>query len=157
MKTIAQILCAKKETIITAESLTGGLIAEILTRQAGASRWFLGAFVVYTVQMKERILGISPQIFEQFGVISKECAIEMAKGALTKSGATWALSATGIAGPDAVFENGVEKPVGLVCMAIAHQNGSVFCFKEHFSGARQNIRQQSANFLFHSFLKISTK
>lgn len=157
MPTISEILCAKNEYLVSAESLTGGLIAEVLTREAGASRWFLGAFVVYTAKMKEKILNVSPEIFERFGVISKECAAAMAKGALQKSGATWALSATGIAGPDAVFENGVEKPVGLVCMAIANQNGKTLTYEKHFVGNRLQIRQQSAEFLINAFLKNCEK
>lgn len=157
MPTISEILCAKNEYLVSAESLTGGLIAEVLTREAGASHWFLGAFVVYTAKMKEKILNVSPDIFERFGVISKECAAAMAKGALQKSGATWALSATGIAGPDAVFENGVEKPVGLVCMAIANQNGKTLTYEKHFVGNRLQIRQQSAEFLINAFLKNCEK
>ena len=153
MKTIAEILTARQETLATAESLTGGLIAEILTRQSGASAWFLGAFVVYTPKMKNEILGIPCEIFEKYGVISKECAEKMAQGAISKSGATWALSATGIAGPDSVFENGIQKPVGLVCMGVANKNGEIFSYEKNFTGTRLEIRQQTADFLLHSFLK----
>ena len=157
MPRIAEILCAKRESLVTAESLTGGLIAEILTRDAGASAWFLGAFVVYTKEMKSQILNVSPEIFKNFGVISKECAAAMAEGALKKSGATWALSATGIAGPDAVFENGIAKPVGLVCMAIANHNGKTITYEKNFVGSRLQIRQQTAAFLIDAFLKRCEK
>ena len=154
MPRIAEILCAKRESLVTAESLTGGLIAEILTRESGASAWFLGAFVVYTAEMKSKILNVSPEIFKNFGVISKECAAAMAEGAIQKSGATWALSATGIAGPDAVFENGATKPLGLVCMAIANHNGKTITYEKHFVGNRTQIRQQTAGFLIDAFLNF---
>ena len=154
MKTIAEILTARQETLATAESLTGGLIAEILTRQSGASAWFRGGFVVYTPKMKNEILGVPCEIFENYGVVSTQCAAKMAQGAILKSGATWALSATGIAGPDSIFENGIEKPVGLVCMGIARQNGEVFSYEKNFAGSRLEIRQQTADFLLDSFFKI---
>lgn len=151
---IADCLIQQKETLITAESLTGGLIAEVLTRQAGASRWFLGAFVVYTPWMKKRILNVDSALIEKYGVVSKECVCAMAQGSLTKSNASWALATSGIAGPGNFIENHIEKPEGLVWMAIAHQNGRLFDFKEHFKGNRECIRQQTADFILKKLLLI---
>ncbi len=153
LEKIAEILSARKESLVSAESLTGGLIAENLTRIAGASLWFRGAFVVYTPAMKHSVLKVSLKTLKTFGAISKECAEEMAKGALNQSGATWALAASGVAGPF-LSEN---KPVGKVWMAIANQNGEIFTFKENFKGERQAIRQQSADFILMEFLKILKK
>ena len=88
------------ETLATAESLTGGRLAAALTAVPGASQSYVGGVVAYATSLKEVLLGVPEDLVAQHGVISAECALAMARGAAAVTGATWALSTTGVAGPD---------------------------------------------------------
>ncbi len=103
-------------SIATAESCTGGLIAHRLTNVPGSSHYFIQSYVVYNNLAKERTLGVRHEILEQFGAVSQEVALEMARGCLQRSGADIALATTGIAGPTGGTET---KPVGMLCLALA--------------------------------------
>ena len=87
-------------TIATAESCTGGSIAEALVRVPGVSATFLGGVVAYSNSMKEQVLGVDPADIKRVGAVSEEVAIAMARGARERLGADIAISTTGIAGPD---------------------------------------------------------
>lgn len=87
-------------TVATAESLTGGRLAALLTAVPGASATYVGGVVAYASELKVSILGVSPAIVEEYGVVSAECAVAMASGARALTGASYALSTTGVAGPD---------------------------------------------------------
>lgn len=87
-------------TVATAESLTGGRLAALLTAVPGASATYVGGVVAYASELKVSILGVSPAIIEEYGVVSAECAEAMASGARALTGASYALSTTGVAGPD---------------------------------------------------------
>ncbi len=114
-------LCrSKKLKIATAESCTGGLIAGILTEIAGSSDVVDRGFVTYSNSAKEDMLGVNKVLLEKQGAVSAEVALAMAKGALARSNANIAVSVTGIAGPGGGTET---KPVGLVHMAVATENG----------------------------------
>jgi nicotinamide-nucleotide amidase len=103
-------------TIVTAESCTGGLIAACFTEIAGASDVFERGYVTYSNRAKMELLGVDPQTLARFGAVSKETALEMAKGALTRAKTDLAIAVTGIAGPGG---GSAEKPVGLVHVAVA--------------------------------------
>ncbi len=112
---VAAALRAAGRTVATAESCTGGLVAEMLTRVPGVSASFLGGWVTYANSMKEGQLGVEPALLERFGAVSEPVAAAMAAGAAARSGADLAVSTTGVAGP----EGGTEaKPVGTVCFGL---------------------------------------
>lgn len=108
--------------IATAESCTGGLIAGALTEIAGSSAVVDRGFVTYTNQAKMDLIGVSAATLEVFGAVSKETALQMAHGALMRSGAEVAVAVTGIAGPGG---GSAEKPVGLVHLALKTRSGLV--------------------------------
>ena len=110
------MLSAKGMTAAVAESCTGGLVASRLTDVPGSSRYFLQGFVVYSNQAKEKTLGVPKDLLDSFGAVSEEVARAMVTGCLEKSGADIAVSTTGIAGPSG---GSPDKPVGMVCLAIA--------------------------------------
>ncbi len=120
--TIGAQLLAGGLTVAVAESCTGGLVASRLTDVPGSSAWFLQGFVVYSNQAKERSLGVPGETIERFGAVSEEVARAMAAGCLEESGADFALSTTGIAGPAG---GSPEKPVGMLCLAIARKNSGI--------------------------------
>lgn len=107
-------------TVATAESLTGGRLAARLTEAPGSSDVFLGGVVSYATDVKLSVLGVSSATVEEHGVVSAECAREMAEGARRLIGATYALSTTGVAGPDQ--QEG--KPVGTVFVGLAGPDGT---------------------------------
>jgi nicotinamide-nucleotide amidase len=117
---IVRLLTEKKLTLAVAESCTGGHIANRITNISGASNVFLSGVVTYSNAEKVRLLGVSPQTIEKFGAVSEQVAREMAENLRKKSGATFALSTTGIAGPTGGTS---EKPVGLVFIGLASPDG----------------------------------
>ena len=133
-------LCQERSiSLCTAESCTGGMIAQRLTGVPGASEVFLGALVTYDERMKEKWLGVSPETLRVHGAVSADCAREMALGARRASGADVALSVTGFAGPG----GGTERdPVGTVYFAVADKDGCE-CVKTRFSGDREAVREQA--------------
>ena len=104
----------------TAESCTGGLIAGALTEISGSSAVVDRGFVTYTNQAKMDLLGVLPATLDQFGAVSRETALQMARGALYRSKADVAVAVTGIAGPGG---GSAEKPVGLVHLAATSRSG----------------------------------
>jgi nicotinamide-nucleotide amidase len=100
--------------IATAESCTGGWVAELITHTAGSSAWFDRGFVTYSNAAKIDMLGVRPQTLENYGAVSPETAAEMASGAIKNSKAMISLAITGIAGPTG---GSPDKPVGTVCFA----------------------------------------
>lgn len=102
--------------IVTAESCTGGLLSGLLTEVSGASATVERGFVTYSNAAKTEMLGVDAALIERCGAVSKEVARAMAEGALAHARADIAVSVTGIAGPDG---GSAEKPVGLVCFAVA--------------------------------------
>ena len=109
----------KKLKITTAESCTGGLIANLLTNEAGASACFEAGFVTYSNIIKTKLLGVKEESLTKYGAVSKTVVIEMAKGALKKSSADFVIAVSGIAGPDG---GSSEKPVGTVWLAWGHKD-----------------------------------
>ncbi|HRA93826.1 MAG: CinA family protein [Rhizobiales bacterium] len=127
--------------IATAESCTGGMVAALLTTIAGSSDVFDCGFVTYSNEAKIGMLGVSPDTLSEFGAVSRECALAMAHGAIQKSGATLAVSITGIAGPAG---GSAEKPVGLVHFACTRRNGTTLHREERFGDiGREGVRRAS--------------
>ena len=125
--------------LATAESCTGGWIAEAVTAVAGSSQWFERGFVSYSNRSKQELLGVSAATLAQHGAVSVETAREMASGARAASGVDVALSVTGIAGPGG---GSPGRPVGTVCFGWASRSG-VTSEQRHFPGDRESVRRQS--------------
>ncbi len=109
-------------TVASAESCTGGTIAHMITSMAGASSYFLGGVVAYANEVKENVLGVNAQDLEKYGAVSEPVARQMAEGARKALGAQYAVSTTGVAGPDGGTK---EKPVGTIWMAVAGPKGTI--------------------------------
>src|SRR3989338_5142086 len=108
---IGKILTRKKKTLAIAESCTGGLVSNIVTNVSGSSQYFKAGIVAYSDESKENILGISSGLLREHGDVSKQVALEMAKGVQLLAGADIGIGVTGIAGPGGGTK---KKPVGLV-------------------------------------------
>jgi nicotinamide-nucleotide amidase len=146
-------LKAKNAMLTLAESCTGGMAAEAITRVAGSSAWFERGFVTYSNASKSEMLGVSSETISRFGAVSEETAREMALGALKHSHADFAISITGIAGPDG---GNADKPVGTVCFAWIGKNVPLTSMTNKTSGNRQQIRHQSVETAFLELLKLIT-
>jgi PncC family amidohydrolase len=128
-------------SLALAESCTGGLIAERITRIPGASVCFKGGVVSYANEVKQALLGVSPAILDIEGAVSETCAQAMADGARRACQSDIGLSVTGIAGPGGATPT---KPVGLVFIGVATSK-AISAKKFLFSGDRASIRQQAAD------------
>ena len=138
---VGAALKAAGAVLATAESCTGGWVAEIVTATAGSSAWFDCGFVTYSNAAKQRMLGVAEATLKAHGAVSEPVALEMARGALAHSAATAALSITGIAGPGGAVPG---KPVGTVCFGWALADGRIRSETRHFDGDREAVRRQSA-------------
>jgi nicotinamide-nucleotide amidase len=137
---VGDLLRQRRETLAVAESCTGGLVGERLTAVAGSSDYFVGGFLVYTDAMKTALLGVGAQLLAEHSAVSPQAAEAMAAGARERTGATWALSVTGIAGPAGGVE---DKPVGTVFAALAGPDG-VCSLRSRFLGNRARVRALAA-------------
>lgn len=133
---VVRLLQERHFTVTTAESCTGGLIAATLVNVAGASDVLCEAYVTYSNEAKQRLIGVCAGTLEQFGAVSGQTAYEMAEGAAQAAGADVALSSTGIAGPGGGTP---EKPVGLIYIGCCIQ-GNVQVRELHFHGDRMQNR-----------------
>jgi len=137
---VGRMLREARATVAVAESCTGGLVGARLTTVPGSSDYFLGGFLTYSNALKIELLGVGAEMLEQHGAVSRETAEAMALGARRRTRATYALSVTGIAGPDGGSE---EKPVGTVYIAVADAAGTHVAHRQ-FIGDRERIRIFSA-------------
>ena len=126
--------------LATAESCTGGWVAQMMTSVAGSSEWFDRGFVAYTNLAKREMLGVNTTILSHHGAVSEQTARAMAEGALTNSHAQVTLAITGIAGPSG---GTAEKPVGTVCFAWAGKKRDTQNRKHIFAGDRESVRRQA--------------
>jgi nicotinamide-nucleotide amidase len=136
---IKEALTQRGESMATAESCTGGLVAASIVAEPGSSDILAGGIVAYRNEIKENLLGVPHDVLEQFGAVSEQTVEAMAEGALRKFGCQWAVSTSGIAGP-----TGAEpgKPVGFVWMCVANNHEKV-AFSEIVDGNRNEIREKS--------------
>ena len=137
---LADSLAQQRLLLTTAESCTGGGIAETLTGIAGASAWFDRGFVTYSNEAKLSMLGVSQSTLDRFGAVSEATALEMARGAISHSGAHVSEAVTGIAGPDGGTP---DKPVGTVWIAWGQKLGYAEARRFQFDGDRNAVRQQA--------------
>lgn len=138
----AQVTCA--------ESCTGGLIAKLLTDIDGSSGYFECGFVTYSNRAKEAMLGVTGSVLAQYGAVSEPVVAAMAAGALRAAHADVALAVSGIAGPQG---GSAEKPVGTVWFGFAARDTAPLCLCRRFSGDRQAVRQQAAQFALQTLLE----
>jgi nicotinamide-nucleotide amidase len=146
---VGEQLKAASAVLATAESCTGGWVAQVVTSVAGSSAWFDRGFVTYSDAAKRELLGVAAETLRAHGAVSEATAREMARGALQRSQATVAVSITGVAGPGG---GTAEKPVGTVCFAWALQDGTKSATRR-FSGDREGIRRQSVVLALEGVLK----
>ena len=138
------------QRVATAESCTGGWVAQCLTSIAGSSDWFERGFVTYSNEAKQEMLGVAPETLVRHGAVSAATAHAMAEGALRRSRADWSVAITGIAGPGG---GSPEKPVGTVCFAWAGPDGVVATDTQQFAGDRQAVRAQSVAHALRGLLR----
>ena len=138
---VHNILVDKQLKLAVAESCTGGNIASLFTRMAGASAYFMAGVVAYSNEAKRDILGVNYDNIMRYGAVSEVVAIEMAEGVRRISGADYAIATTGIAGPSG---GSAEKPVGTVWMAIATPSGSRAVMRNSGTDRSQIISRASA-------------
>lgn len=151
---IGQALNARGATVTTAESCTGGWVAKVITDIAGSSAWFERGFVTYSNEAKSQMIGVKPTTLEQHGAVSEPVVVEMAIGAIKAARADYAISISGIAGPDG---GTASKPVGTVWFGFASAAGEGITRCECFSGDRENVRRQATAYalqtLWQQFLQ----
>lgn len=133
---VHEAMIAKGKMLVLAESCTGGRIASRLTMLAGASRYFLGSLVVYSNELKRKMLGVSEQTLETFGAVSREVVEEMVAGLMEVADGDYGIAVTGIAGPDG---GTIDKPVGTVWCAIMKRGEDPLVWKYQGSGSREQI------------------
>ncbi|QEA57562.1 nicotinamide-nucleotide amidohydrolase family protein [Weissella hellenica] len=136
---VGQTLIAKRQTITSAESLTAGLFAATLAQVSGISAVLPGAFVTYASAAKTQLVDVPKTMIDTYGVVSSQVAKAMAAGAKAKLHTDWAISFTGVAGPDALDNH----PAGTVYIGIATPTGVTLAQKYTFQGDRQTVREAS--------------
>jgi nicotinamide-nucleotide amidase len=140
------------QRLATAESCTGGGVAQALTAIPGSSSCFDRGFICYSNDAKREMLGVSSEMLERCGAVSEAVAAAMAEGARIRAPVDWALSITGIAGPDG---GAPDKPVGTVCFAWANAERCE-THTRHFEGARDAVRAQSVFFALEGLLRLAS-
>jgi nicotinamide-nucleotide amidase len=138
---VVKLLKQRKETLATAESCTGGLIANQITNVSGASEVFLAGYVTYANSVKSDVLNVDPKLIDKHGAVSEAVARAMAEGARTRAASTYGLATTGIAGPTGGSD---EKPVGTVYIALASADSRTPTKKFLFPTDRETFKQLTA-------------
>jgi len=150
---IALQLQQKSWLLVTAESCTGGGVAQRLTSLSGSSLWFDRGFITYSNAAKQELLDVGEDLLDQYGAVSEQVAVAMARGALAHSRAQASLAVTGIAGPSGGTE---AKPVGTVWFAWALETDTKTACQV-FSGDRQSVRNQSEAFALQGLLDMVSR
>lgn len=151
---VVDLLKKNNSSLATAESCTGGLIANRITNVPGASEVFLEGFITYSNESKVKRLGVSEETLKRYGAVSSETAEEMVRGVLEVSGAQIGIGVTGIAGPGGGTP---DKPVGLVYIGIGSKNDGIKVEKHNFHGNREQIKQSVANAALDSIRRLLIK
>jgi nicotinamide-nucleotide amidase len=142
---LVRLLAEQKQRVAIAESCTGGFLANKITNVPGASKVFIGGFITYSNEEKIRTLDVSPESIQRFGAVSEQVATEMAEGIRTRTGATYGMATTGIAGPTG---GSAEKPVGTVFVALSSENEPTRYEKFFFPSDRETFKQLVAQRAF---------
>lgn len=151
---LGQLLLQAQQRLVTAESCTGGGLAELVTRIAGSSQWFERGFVTYSNTAKQELLDVNSSMLEKSGAVSEQVALAMAEGALRHSHADISVAITGIAGPGGGTD---DKPVGTVCFAWANRDGYAKATHTRFQGDRSQVRAQSCLLALQGLIDILDK
>ena len=139
-KVILNLMEVKQLTLSVAESCTGGAISSLFTQHSGCSTVFVGGGIVYSYELKTKLLGVKPDTLSKFGAVSEETIVEMVNGALQNFETDYAIAVSGIAGPDG---GTLDKPVGTVWIAVANKE-KVVAKKYNFGNKRaQNIERSA--------------
>ncbi|MCB1773726.1 MAG: nicotinamide-nucleotide amidohydrolase family protein [Gammaproteobacteria bacterium] len=147
---LAQGLLARGWHVACAESCTGGGIAAAMTDLAGSSAWFDRAFVTYSNQAKQEMLGVSGETLARHGAVSRETVVEMAAGALARSAAQLSVAVSGIAGPGGGTP---DKPVGTVWFAWATEGAGAEPVCQRFDGDRAQVRAAAVDYALAGLLE----
>jgi nicotinamide-nucleotide amidase len=150
---VGERLKAARTMLATAESCTGGWVAQALTAVPGSSEWFERGFVTYSNDAKREMLGVGADTLARHGAVSEETVREMALGALASSRARLSLAVSGVAGPTGGTP---AKPVGTVCLAWALRDGPLRSETRHYAGDRESIRRQSVLRALEGVLELLT-
>jgi PncC family amidohydrolase len=150
---IGQRLVDAKATLAVAESCTGGLIGQMVTAIAGSSRYFVGGVISYSNELKRDLLGVKPETLAAHGAVSEPTVLEMADGVRARTGATWGIAVSGIAGPDGGTP---DKPVGTVFIAVTSPSTRQ-ARKLFWPTERELVRQLSAHAALHLLYKLLTR
>ncbi|GAA5235292.1 CinA family protein [Verticiella sediminum] len=143
---LGELLVARGQTVTTAESCTGGLIAGAITETAGSSNWFDGGFITYGNEVKQRVLGVRADTLASDGAVSERTVREMAESAVLRLPADWSIAVSGIAGPGG---GAPGKPVGTVWLALGRREGGLAHTQaelRQFPGSRAEVRQATVGF-----------
>ena len=149
---LGPLLLARQAQVCTAESCTGGGIAEAITRIPGSSAWFEAGYVTYSNRQKSRQLGVPEGLFAEVGAVSREVVEAMVQGACQHSGAYFGVAVSGIAGPDGGTS---EKPVGTVWLAWA-AGDQLFSVRRQLSGDRTAVRRQTVEVALRGLINLAT-
>ena len=148
---LQELLRANKQTITSAESCTGGLVASMITKIAGSSDIFNGSIFTYSNKIKNQELKVKNETLDNFGAVSCEVVSEMLDGVISKFDANYAIAISGIAGPTGETKN---KPIGTVVIGICdskyHKNVAIHYFK----GTREEVQIQAAKYALKEILKF---
>ena len=145
------LLRANNQTITTAESCTGGLVASMITKISGSSDIFNGSIVTYSNKIKNQELNVKNETLEKFGAVSIEVVNEMLNGVISKFDANFAIAISGIAGPNGGTKN---KPVGTVVIGICDSNNHKIVNIYNFKGSREDIQIQAAKVALKEIYKF---
>lgn len=145
------LLRANNQTITTAESCTGGLIASMITKISGSSDIFNGSIVTYSNKIKNQELNVKNETLEKYGAVSCEVVNEMLNGVISKFDANFAIAISGIAGPNGGTKN---KPVGTVVIGISDSNNHKIVNIYNFKGSREDIQIQAAKVALREIYKF---
>lgn len=150
---LGELLRSKKLSMGTAESCTGGRIANMITLVAGSSDYFVGGVVSYSNEVKQHVLGVSEESLRQYGAVSREVVEQMAQGAIRTLGCDCSVATSGVAGPGG---GSPEKPVGTVWIAAALKEQVVsHCY--HFGTVRAENIQSAADTALTMLLELLQK
>lgn len=150
---IIDILTEQKQTLVTAESCTGGMIAAALTDIPGASTAFYGGYITYANTAKSRMIQVQPRLIRDYGAVSNQVARAMADGARNTARSDVAVAVTGIAGPDGGTE---KKPVGLVYVAVSTSLATVVIEHQFGDIGRDGIRKATVEAALNLVLQVLT-
>ncbi|MFP1760788.1 nicotinamide-nucleotide amidase [Lonsdalea quercina] len=146
---VGERLKSRGAHVTCAESCTGGGLAKVITDVSGSSAWFDYGFVTYSNRAKEVLVGVKSETLAEYGAVSGEVVEEMASGALDKADADYAISISGVAGPDGGTP---EKPAGTVWFGFAARQDKGFVRRMQFDGDRNSVRQQAVQFALETLL-----